>query len=56
MTDTTEFRTELEALVDRQINAGADIADVATEMQRYLNAFVGQHNLEYELQLKGGPI
>ena len=44
-----EFAKDLHALIDRYSNDGIDQVDMANELQDQINVFIGQHNLEYEL-------
>lgn len=48
MAEQTEFGRELETLLKRFVDKGAEPADIAKEAQEQLNVFVGRHNLQFE--------
>ncbi len=49
MTKREEFAAQLHSLIKKFNNDGADPIDLANELQDQVNVFIGQHNLEYEL-------
>ena len=44
-----DFAKDLHALIEKGTREGVDPLDMANELQDQVNVFIGQHNLEYEL-------
>lgn len=49
MAHRDEFASALHELIAKYAGDGLDPLDLANELQDQVNAFIGQHNLEYEL-------
>jgi len=49
MATSEEFGKALHALIEKGAKEGVDPIDMANELQDQVNVFIGQHNLEYEL-------
>ncbi len=49
MATSEDFAKSLHALIEQGAKDGVDPIDMANELQDQVNVFIGQHNLEYEL-------